>query len=306
MFLHRPRLAAASVISNGKLGIRRVYASAWQPYKACSADHSTRHPCREFVFFAAHSRANGRASLRNATSETTCSANIVDEMRTVPNLLTLGRLVAVPGIVGTWYVGAPSVTAGLFGIASATDFLDGYLARKLGQHTALGALLDPVADKLLVATTLSLLVEHAACAAVTVPAVVILCRELAISSLREWAQAQKSGDPSQVAVAWHGKVKAALQMVALQALLVGIAMGGNSPAREANSFAADAGTSRLNHRGDGSMLGTPECPAEQRSWPETKGDAAYACGIALLWAAAMASAASGAGYVRIVLSKRAH
>ena len=113
--------------------------------------------------------------------------------------------------------------------------MDGYLARRWNQQSSLGALLDPLADKLLVSTTLLLLVEDACSPKVTLPAMAILARELGVSSLREWAQKHRPearncvdlGRSSQaagrVSVAWHGKAKAALQLLALQGLLLAAA-----------------------------------------------------------------------------------
>ncbi|CAK9106837.1 CDP-diacylglycerol--glycerol-3-phosphate 3-phosphatidyltransferase (Phosphatidylglycerophosphate synthase) (PGP synthase) [Durusdinium trenchii] len=127
-----------------------------------------------------------------------------EEWRTIPNALTALRLCAVPGIVTAWYFPAPVFAAGLFGAAAVTDWLDGYLARRWKQQSALGALLDPLADKLLVSTTLILLVEQAASPQVTVPAALILGRELGVSSLREWAQRYRPEAVGNVSVAWHG------------------------------------------------------------------------------------------------------
>ncbi|CAK9115802.1 unnamed protein product [Durusdinium trenchii] len=143
-----------------------------------------------------------------------------EEWRTIPNALTALRLCAVPGIVTAWYFPAPVFAAGLFGAAAVTDWLDGYLARRWKQQSALGALLDPLADKLLVSTTLILLVEQAASPQVTVPAALILGRELGVSSLREWAQRYRPEAVGNVSVAWHGKAKAALQLVSLQCFLL--------------------------------------------------------------------------------------
>ncbi|CAE7283055.1 pgsA [Symbiodinium natans] len=120
------------------------------------------------------------------------------DWQTVPNALTALRLVAVPGILGTWYLELHGVTAVLFGAAAITDWFDGFLARRWKQQTSLGALLDPLADKLLVSSTLVLLVEHAASPIVSVPAAAILARELGVSTLREWTQTHRPE-----ARAWH-------------------------------------------------------------------------------------------------------
>ncbi|CAE7302435.1 pgsA [Symbiodinium sp. CCMP2592] len=147
-----------------------------------------------------------------------------EDWRTVPNALTALRLVAVPGILATWYLELHGVSAALFGAAAATDWFDGFLARRWNQKTALGALLDPLADKLLVSSTLVILVEHAASPVVSLPAAAILARELGVSTLREWTQAHRPEAASSISVAWHGKAKAAAQLLALQGLLAGIAL----------------------------------------------------------------------------------
>ena len=105
----------------------------------------------------------------------------------------------------------------VFAFASLTDWLDGYLARKLNEMTPFGAFLDPVADKLLVATALVLLVEVQASAILAVPAMVIVGREIVVSALREW-MAQYSEKRS-VAVSMIGKIKTGFQMVSIIILL---------------------------------------------------------------------------------------
>ncbi len=110
-------------------------------------------------------------------------------------------------------------SAVVFAVASLTDWLDGYLARRLGQMTPFGAFLDPVADKLLVAVALVLLVEVHANAILAIPAMVIIGREIVVSALREW-MAQYSNQRS-VAVSVLAKVKTTFQMFALVFLLAG-------------------------------------------------------------------------------------
>ncbi len=107
--------------------------------------------------------------------------------------------------------------AGVFTLASITDWLDGYRARKLNEMTRFGAFLDPVADKLIVATALVLLVEVHASAILAVPAIVIVGREIVVSALREWMA--KYSERRSVAVSVVGKVKTAFQMVAIIVLL---------------------------------------------------------------------------------------
>jgi CDP-diacylglycerol--glycerol-3-phosphate 3-phosphatidyltransferase len=138
----------------------------------------------------------------------------------LPNLLTLARILLVPFFVIAYVVPGPAtylIAAALFALAAFTDWLDGYLARRLNQTTPFGAFLDPVADKLIVVTALVLLVGHHHTLWLTLPAIVIVGREIVISALREWmAEMNRRG---LVGVAWLGRVKTTLQMVALVVLL---------------------------------------------------------------------------------------
>jgi CDP-diacylglycerol--glycerol-3-phosphate 3-phosphatidyltransferase len=138
----------------------------------------------------------------------------------IPNLLTLLRLLLIPVCVIVYYVPADwayITTAVLFTIAAITDWFDGYLARKWGQTTPFGAFLDPVADKLIVAAALVILVERHETFWLTIPAVIIIGREIVISALREWMA--EVGKRSSVAVNMIGKVKTAVQMVSIIVLL---------------------------------------------------------------------------------------
>ena len=141
----------------------------------------------------------------------------------LPNFLTLLRIVLIPLMVGVFYLPTGWITALdadllatiFFGVAAVTDWLDGYLARKLGQTSAFGAFLDPVADKLMVAAALIVLVDLDRAAPLV--AVIIIGREITISALREWmAQLGKSAS---VAVSFAGKLKTAVQMIAIMLLL---------------------------------------------------------------------------------------
>jgi len=141
----------------------------------------------------------------------------------LPNFLTLLRIVLIPLMVGVFYLPTGWITAPdadllatiFFGVAAVTDWLDGYLARKLGQTSAFGAFLDPVADKLMVAAALIVLVDLDRAAPLV--AVIIIGREITISALREWmAQLGKSAS---VAVSFAGKLKTAVQMIAIMLLL---------------------------------------------------------------------------------------
>ncbi len=139
---------------------------------------------------------------------------------TLPNQLTLLRIALIPLFVAVFY--APfdwrfPVSAFIFTLASVTDWLDGYLARKLNQTSSFGAFLDPVADKLMVAVALVLLVEVHASAWFAIPAVVIVGREIVISALREWMA--ELGKRASVAVSYVGKLKTAVQMVSIIVLL---------------------------------------------------------------------------------------
>ncbi|PWI34073.1 CDP-diacylglycerol--glycerol-3-phosphate 3-phosphatidyltransferase [Vibrio albus] len=139
---------------------------------------------------------------------------------TIPNILTLLRLVLIPVLVVTFYLPytwAPFVAAMVFWLAGVTDYFDGMLARKLGQTSRFGAFLDPVADKVIVATALILITEHYASIWVTIPALTMIAREIIISALREWMA--EIGKRSSVAVSWIGKVKTLSQMFALWVLI---------------------------------------------------------------------------------------
>ncbi|PCJ90421.1 MAG: CDP-diacylglycerol--glycerol-3-phosphate 3-phosphatidyltransferase [Porticoccaceae bacterium] len=141
-------------------------------------------------------------------------------MWTLPNILTLLRIALIPIIIVVFYLPwewRHVATAAIFGVAAATDWLDGYLARKLNQFTAFGAFLDPVADKLIVAAALILLVQDHATALFALPAVVIISREIVISALREWMA--ELGQRTSVAVSYIGKIKTTLQMIAIGVLL---------------------------------------------------------------------------------------
>ncbi|MCH8553362.1 MAG: CDP-diacylglycerol--glycerol-3-phosphate 3-phosphatidyltransferase [Natronospirillum sp.] len=138
----------------------------------------------------------------------------------IPNILTSFRIFMIPVCVGVYYLPvdwAYMAAATVFLLAAITDWLDGYLARKLDQSTPFGAFLDPVADKLIVAAALVVLVESYASLWLTLPAIVIVGREIVISALREWMA--ELGERASVAVSIIGKLKTAVQMVAITVLL---------------------------------------------------------------------------------------
>ncbi|MBT8098848.1 MAG: CDP-diacylglycerol--glycerol-3-phosphate 3-phosphatidyltransferase [Gammaproteobacteria bacterium] len=129
------------------------------------------------------------------------------------NLLTLIRIAAIPVVVVCFYSSIPNARpiAGLvFGVAAITDFVDGYIARNYGMTSRFGQFLDPVADKLMVAVVLVLLVQSDPDWYVDLIAIIIIGREITISALREWMAI--IGEQGNVAVSWGGKVKTALQM----------------------------------------------------------------------------------------------
>ena len=139
---------------------------------------------------------------------------------TVPTLLTWARIVAIPLIVGVFYLPFPVpmlnlVATTLFILVAITDWLDGWLARRLNQTSAFGAFLDPVADKFLVCAALLILLQLDRVNALV--SLVIIGREIAISALREWMA--HIGASRSVAVHMLGKVKTTVQMIAIPFLL---------------------------------------------------------------------------------------
>jgi CDP-diacylglycerol---glycerol-3-phosphate 3-phosphatidyltransferase len=138
----------------------------------------------------------------------------------LPNILTWLRIVAVPLVIVLFYMPHrwADISAGLlFAAASITDSLDGYLARRMGLTSRLGAFLDPVADKLIVAVALVLLLSKDSHWVLVLSACVIIGREIAISALREWMA--ELGERTRVAVSSLGKWKTILQMVGLSFML---------------------------------------------------------------------------------------
>ncbi len=138
----------------------------------------------------------------------------------LPIFLTLSRIGLIPVFVIVFYLPyswAPALCALVFALAAVTDWLDGYLARRLGQTSAFGAFLDPVADKLMVAVALVLLVEADPRPAVAIPSAVIIGREIAISALREWMA--QVGARNKVSVVMVGKLKTVAQLLAITLML---------------------------------------------------------------------------------------
>lgn len=138
----------------------------------------------------------------------------------IPNLITILRVLLIPVFILLFYMPfnwSYYAASAVFTLAAVTDWLDGYLARRLQQSTPFGAFLDPVADKLMVAVALVLLVEEHHNLWLTLPAATIIGREIVISALREWMA--ELGARAHVAVSSLGKWKTAAQMVALIILL---------------------------------------------------------------------------------------
>lgn len=139
-----------------------------------------------------------------------------DVLINIPNILTLLRIALIPVFIAVYYLPVAwshAACAAVFALAAFTDWLDGYLARRLQQLSPLGAFLDPVADKLMVAAALVLLVQSDPTPWLAVPALVIIGREITISALREWMA--ELGARTQVAVSEIGKIKTAVQMLAI-------------------------------------------------------------------------------------------
>ncbi len=153
----------------------------------------------------------------------------------IPNILTSFRVILIPVFVlcclllnDANALHTNYIACAVFALACITDFIDGFLARKLHENTRFGAFLDPVADKLIVCSALVLIVEHFGkysgpdflithSALITVPSVIIICREIIISALREWMAEKAKRDA--VGVKWIGKWKTTFQMLAIGGLI---------------------------------------------------------------------------------------
>jgi CDP-diacylglycerol---glycerol-3-phosphate 3-phosphatidyltransferase len=157
--------------------------------------------------------------MNNSIQPTTPTMNIIN----IPNILTLSRLIMIPVFVLAFYLPwrfAHVLAAGVFALGAITDLLDGYLARSLKQITSFGAFLDPVVDKLVVAVALLLIVGDLSSVYVTIPAAIIVGREIIVSALREWMA--EIGKRTSVAVSFVGKIKTTAQMVSIVLLLFAV------------------------------------------------------------------------------------
>ncbi|HEY9541408.1 MAG TPA: CDP-diacylglycerol--glycerol-3-phosphate 3-phosphatidyltransferase [Luteimonas sp.] len=145
---------------------------------------------------------------------------------TIPTWLTLLRILMIPVLVLVFYLPykwTNFAATAVFGLAAITDWLDGWIARRYHQYSAFGAFLDPVADKLMVAVALFLIVQGHPTAWMALWAAVIVGREIAVSALREWMA--ELGQRARVKVATIGKIKTVAQMVALLCLLYSVSPG---------------------------------------------------------------------------------
>ena len=140
---------------------------------------------------------------------------------TLPNVLTLSRVAVIPVFVALFFLESATgqwIACGVFALAAITDFFDGYIARRRGQLSAFGRFLDPVADKLLIASALLMMVGFGQISnLVIIPAVIILCREIMVSGLREYLAGLSVGLPVSRLAKW----KTTIQMIAIGILIVG-------------------------------------------------------------------------------------
>ncbi|CAA3026560.1 CDP-diacylglycerol--glycerol-3-phosphate 3-phosphatidyltransferase 2-like [Olea europaea subsp. europaea] len=175
-----------------------------------------------------NNKNNNLVTPMGATLEPTPSPT--PKLLTLPTILTICRVAAVPLLISTFYIDSwwgSTATTAIFVSAAITDWLDGYLARKMKLGTPFGAFLDPVADKLMVAATLVLLCTKPLEAGIfgqapwllTVPAIAIIGREITMSAVREWAASQDKKLLEAVAVNNLGKWKTATQMTSLTIIL---------------------------------------------------------------------------------------
>lgn len=141
-------------------------------------------------------------------------------MPNIPNILSLLRIALIPVLIVLFllpYKSAPAWASAIFIVAALTDWLDGYLARKWEQTSSFGAFIDPVADKLIVAVALVLILYKTPTWYILLPVVVIIGREITVSALREWMA--ELGQRNAVKVSYIGKMKTAFQMLSIACLI---------------------------------------------------------------------------------------
>ena len=142
-------------------------------------------------------------------------------MLNLPNILSLLRIALIPVLVGIFflpYASAPVWATIVFVVAALTDWLDGYLARKWQQTSPFGAFIDPVADKLIVAVALVLVLYKTPIWYILIPVVIIIGREITVSALREWMA--ELGQRNAVKVSYVGKLKTTFQMISIACLIL--------------------------------------------------------------------------------------
>lgn len=157
-------------------------------------------------------------------------------LTSLPNLLTLSRIGLIPLMIALMYVDTPEnrwMAWGIFTVACATDWLDGYLARNMNDVSSLGRFLDPIADKLLITSVIVMLTALGRISdLVVIPAIIILCRELLVSGLREYLAEINVEMPVSKLAKW----KTVIQMIALGTLIVGDAGPSSWPVQTAGEW----------------------------------------------------------------------
>ncbi|GFR41462.1 hypothetical protein Agub_g2150 [Astrephomene gubernaculifera] len=224
-------------------------SSLWQCHRQISSSRLTAHASQPKQHPTGASDDRQMSGSNTSTSQTPPSNNV---LITIPTMLTIGRVAAIPVLIAAWYWSSPysaAATTAIFAVASLTDWLDGYLARKMNAYSPFGAFLDPVADKLMVAAVLVLLASKPLAAGplagndwlLPVCTLAIIGREITMSALREWAASAGPEARQAVAVNSWGKWKTASQMASLTLLLL-VKDGGQGPLVDA---AAGAGVGLL-------------------------------------------------------------
>jgi CDP-diacylglycerol--glycerol-3-phosphate 3-phosphatidyltransferase len=163
--------------------------------------------------------------IKSEFSEASNNKKLGKKLLNIPNILTLLRLALVPVFILVFLLDFKHhhlISALIFLVAAVTDWLDGFLARKLNQTSPFGAFLDPVVDKVMVAAALVLLVSEFHSFWMSIAGIVIVSREIVVSALREWMA--ELGERATVKVSFIGKVKTAMQMISLIILLASPAL----------------------------------------------------------------------------------
>ncbi|KAL2629878.1 hypothetical protein R1flu_014564 [Riccia fluitans] len=224
----KSQLSSSSIFA---LGTMRVGGDGWRRKGAAALVHEDRKKPYSRRAFADDDSKSEAAVLNNGDTKKSVTPQYPKtKLLTLPTILTLARVAAVPALLAVFYCKETWATAAgvaIFIIAAVTDWLDGYLARKMGSSSAFGAFLDPVADKLMVAAALVLLCTRPLPVSglattpwlLPLPTIAIIGREITMSAVREWAAAQGADVLKAVAVNNLGKIKTASQMIAITLLL---------------------------------------------------------------------------------------